>query len=97
MSGWRKVGWVALIAVLLAVGCQSAVSIPTTVGEVPRITPQEIKTLLDSSEQILFVDTRSRAEWEEVHIPNALSIPYEEVEARHGELPKDKKIVLYCT
>ncbi len=93
-----------MIAVLLAVGCQSAAStktaeasIPTTVGEVPRITPQEVKTLLDSGEQILFVDTRSRGEWGEVHIPNALSIPYEEVEARYGELPKDKMIVLYCT
>jgi predicted sulfurtransferase len=104
MWHWRKAAWVGLIAVLLAMGCRPAAitesgggSIPATVGEVPRITPQEVKARLDSGEQVLFVDTRSGGEWAEAHIPNALSIPYGEIEARHGELPKDKTIVLYCT
>ena len=58
---------------------------------------RQAKALLDQGEQVVFVDTRSRVAYEQDHISGALSIPLTEIEARHGELPQDKKIVLYCT
>ncbi len=72
-------------------------SIPTTRSEVPRITPQELKEKLDANEDVIVVDTRSRKEYDSVHIPGALSIPLSEIEERHGELPQEGEIVLYCT
>jgi hypothetical protein len=71
--------------------------IPSTVSQVPRITPQELKEKLDANEDVIVVDTRSRKEYDSVHIPGALSIPLSEIEERHGELPQEGEIVLYCT
>lgn len=44
----------------------------------------------------LFVDARSAAEFAQEHVPGAVNIPYTEAEARMGELPKDKDIIVYC-
>ena len=103
MFHWRKV-WALLLIALLIAACQSAsspqgsqVTVPTTADKVPRITPTEVRSLLDAGTRLVIVDTRSRDEWEQAHIPNALSFPAEEIEARHRELPRDTKIVLYCT
>ena len=71
--------------------------IPTESSQVPRITPQELKEKLDADEDVIVVDTRSRKEYDSVHIPGALSIPISEIEERHGELPQEGEIVLYCT
>ena len=30
-------------------------------------------------------------------IPGSLCMTPEEIEARHGEIPRDREIVLYCT
>jgi len=72
-------------------------SIPTFPSQVPRITPQELKEKLDANEDVIVVDARSRKEYDSVHIPGALSIPLSEIEERHGELPQEGEIVLYCT
>jgi rhodanese-related sulfurtransferase len=64
---------------------------------VPRITTQELKEKLDANEDVIVVDARSRTEYDSVHIPGALSIPLAEIEERHGELPQEGEIVLYCT
>jgi hypothetical protein len=71
--------------------------IPSTVSQVPRITTQELKEKLDANEDVIVVDARSRTEYDSVHIPGALSIPLAEIEERHGELPQEGEIVLYCT
>ena len=105
MTNRKLVLALALTAILLVMGCQAKASpatstgqsIPTSSDGVPRLTPKEVKAILDGGEQVVFVDTRSLAAFEQMRIPNALSLPYEETDARHAELPKDKKIVLYCT
>jgi hypothetical protein len=71
--------------------------VPSTVSQVPRITPQELKEKLDANQDLIVVDARSRKEYDSVHIPGALSIPLSEVEERQGELPQEGEIVLYCT
>jgi 3-mercaptopyruvate sulfurtransferase SseA len=71
--------------------------IPSTVSQVPRITPQELKGKLDANEDVIVVDARSRKEYDSVHIPGALSIPLSEIEERHRELPQEGEIALYCT
>jgi rhodanese-related sulfurtransferase len=63
---------------------------------VPRITPQELKSLLTSARRVVVVDTRDRDEYGAAHIRGALNIPYAEVEERYQELPKTTKIVFYC-
>jgi hypothetical protein len=70
--------------------------IPTTSGDVPRITPQELKALLDTGARVLVIDTRDRASYEQGHIPGAGHMLSSEIETRYREIPPDARIVLYC-
>lgn len=45
---------------------------------------------------ILFVDVRTRQEFEAGNIPGSINIPREELRERIGELPKDRDLVLLC-
>jgi hypothetical protein len=64
-----------------------------------RITPEELKALLDGGEKIMLVDVRDRVDFEAEPsiIPGALYLSVEELEARHREIPREREIVLYCT
>jgi rhodanese-related sulfurtransferase len=45
---------------------------------------------------VLVLDVRPAAEYAAGHIPGAVSVPLEELEARLGELPAETEIVAYC-
>lgn len=45
---------------------------------------------------VYLLDVRPRDEYEKGHIPNALSVPIEELNERMGEIPKDKLVIAYC-
>ena len=47
-------------------------------------------------EDVLMLDVRTTAETETAKIPGALNIPVDELRDRYEELPKEKKIVVYC-
>ena len=64
--------------------------------EVARVSPEEAKARYDADSAI-FVDVRSLDEYETEHIPNAVSIPSEELGERYGELPQNAEIITYCT
>jgi membrane protein DedA with SNARE-associated domain len=67
--------------------------------DIARIAPDELKRKLDAGEPIEIVDLRHAIDFEAdpVTIPRATRIPVEEFDARHGEIPRDREIVLYCT
>ena len=65
-------------------------------GEVQRITPEESKTAFDSGEAI-FLDVRSESSYADSHIPDALSIPLAELEARIDEIDPNQWVITYCT
>ena len=68
---------------------------PTSISQVPRINPQELKERLDAGEDVIVVDARKLEFYERHHIAGALSIPLSEIMDRQGELSKEKKIVFY--
>jgi rhodanese-related sulfurtransferase len=55
-------------------------------------------TLLQHVKQgkVMVIDVRPTNEYRNAHIPNALSIPLQELSERLAELPHDKTIVAYC-
>ncbi len=93
----------ALLALLLLAACQSASAnqvtgdLPATVADVPRMRVKELKALLDAGEEVIVADSRSLASYEARPIAGAISMPLLEVDKRYKELPKDRKIVFYCT
>lgn len=66
---------------------------------VARITPEELKERIDRGEEIVIVDLRHPLDLdsEPHHIPGALHLSPDELDARHHEIPRDRDIVLYCT
>jgi len=63
-----------------------------------QITPEEAKKIMDSGEEHIVLDTREQDEFDEGHIPNAILIPYTEIENNAIEMipDKDKLILVYC-
>lgn len=71
-------------------------SIPTAITDVPRISLQELRSLMDAEEPLVLIDTRDRDHYDSGHVPGALPLDGPQVARHYRELPKDTLIVLYC-
>ena len=81
-----------------AISTQGKPSIPATEADVPRITVEDAKAAVDSSEAVI-VDVRSAESFAAGHIAGAISIPLAEFETNISNiaLEKDQWIITYCT
>jgi membrane protein DedA with SNARE-associated domain/rhodanese-related sulfurtransferase len=63
-----------------------------------RISVDELKQKLDAGEPVVIVDVRHPLDVETNphRLPGALHMPFEEIDLRHHEIPRDRDIVLYC-
>ncbi len=61
---------------------------------IARITPGELMHKLESQEDLFVVDLRRSAG--QSRVPRAVWIDPSEIELRHGEIPRDREVVLYC-
>ncbi len=50
----------------------------------------------DCADQVTILDTRTQAEYDAWHIPEAVLIPYTELRGRLDELPRNKPVYTYC-
>ncbi len=64
--------------------------------EAPRISLEEAKKDFDKG-NVVFVDTRAESAYKVEHIKGAINIPAESFATRYAEVPKDKKIIAYCS
>jgi membrane protein DedA with SNARE-associated domain/rhodanese-related sulfurtransferase len=62
-----------------------------------RITVQELRRLIDDGSPPAIVDVRTTRSFAAQHIPGALRMTVDEVDAQLASLPRDREIVLYCT
>jgi len=65
-------------------------------NEVPRITTTELEDLMKQG-KVVVVDVRTQDMYDKGHIPGAKLIPVNQIGERGKELPRDKKIVTYCS
>jgi len=67
--------------------------------KVARISPEELHQKLKDGEDIVIVDLRHSADFgvDPRTPPGAVRMDLEELENRHGEIPRDRDVVLYCT
>ena len=63
-----------------------------------QISPDEAKKIMDSDKDYIILDVREQEEFDAGHIPNALLLPYTEIENKAEEMlpDKDKLILVYC-
>lgn len=73
-------------------------ALPQTEDDVPRVTVAEAKAALESGQAVI-VDVRSAGSYDAGHIPGAVSIPLNEIEADPTavNLAPDEWIITYCT
>jgi rhodanese-related sulfurtransferase len=60
----------------------------------PEVEPAEGRTLVDAG--ALLLDVRELDEWQAGHASDARFVPLGELEARIGELARDRRIVAIC-
>jgi len=79
---------VAGVLMTLVAACNSA----------PRIAPQTLKSWLGNPD-VLIIDVRQPVDWQSspTKITGARRLSPDEVKSWAASLPKDKKIVLYCS
>jgi len=72
--------------------------ISCAVDEITSIPAGEIKSILDKDKtgEFLLLDVRHPEEYQTGHIPGAMLMPIDELEARQAELDRSKKIIVYC-
>ena len=90
-------GWIIMLCISLSLFGMTACS-NGGANTYEQITPQEAKRIMDSGEEHIILDTREQDEYDEGHIPNAILIPYTEIENKAEEMlpDKDKLILVYC-
>lgn len=57
------------------------------------LTGQLDRTVFES---VLFIDARDARQYDAGTIPGAINIEWREVLARRGEIPRDRKVVMFC-
>ena len=63
-----------------------------------QITAEEAKKIMDTQEGYVILDTRTREEYDEGHIPGAIVISHDEIRQQAERVLKDKDqlILVYC-
>lgn len=91
---------ITLIIIIAQTGGNRNTSSPpltTNPFEIPHVSAEALKNKLDAGSNLVIVDTRSKGEYEQVHIAGAVSIPLAEIAERSAELKGYDEIVTYCT
>ena len=57
--------------------------------------PVELKSLIEE-DKVVVIDVRKKEDYDESHIPTAMSIPRSDLENRLNELSKEAVYVVYC-
>ncbi|MBI5563275.1 MAG: metalloregulator ArsR/SmtB family transcription factor [Chloroflexi bacterium] len=63
--------------------------------EFETVSIEELRDRLRAGKAIL-IDARPEAEYQAGHLPQAISIPLDELEQRLDELPRNRTLIVYC-
>jgi len=64
--------------------------------DAPRISLADAKKAFDDK-TAMFIDTHPKATYDAGHIPGAINITVQDLETKFGSIPKDKRIIAYCS
>ena len=64
--------------------------------DAPRVSLEEAKKAFDDK-SATFIDTHVKATYDAGHIPGAINVTVQDLEAKFNTIPKGKKIIAYCS
>lgn len=90
--------WVSLREVAEQHLVELQVALARLMAEPDKLVQVDRQTLMDRARrgEVLVLDVRPLAEYEQAHLPFARSMPVAEIASRLSELPLDREIVAYC-
>jgi 3-mercaptopyruvate sulfurtransferase SseA len=97
------VTWLASLLLALPMQGFSSEEDEMAYPEVSRITAEELKQLIDEEGEVVLVDSRDSASYDQGHIKGAINIYYDptgdplSLEMMLIGLPMDKLIIIYCS
>jgi rhodanese-related sulfurtransferase len=64
-----------------------------------RLTAVEVIHLIDGGESVALIDARNPIAWgsSKVKLPGAIRMPIDEVDRHLPALPRDRRLIVYCT
>ncbi len=92
----RKICSIAGIVILLVAlsGCTNPTRQPEEAKQID-ITVEQGKKMIDEGE-VFILDVRTVEEYDAGHINGSILIPLTDLEKRLNEIPRDRKILVYC-
>ena len=88
------------LAVLFACRHQEAEkSGPEAPAEPTRVTVEQVRQWMAEGQPPVFLDSRSSYAWDSAttKVPGAIRVPPDDVQPYLSKIPRDRKIVVYCT
>lgn len=82
-----------IVGVIFITGCNKN-EIKNNTSTYSTITGSSVIELV--TEGAILVDVRSKEEYNEYHLPDAINIPLDDIQAGKIEIGKSKKIIVYC-
>ncbi len=64
--------------------------------DAPRISLADAKKDFDAGE-VTFVDTRGKSSYDSEHVKGSINVPLNDFDKLYKSVPKDKKIIAYCS
>lgn len=82
-----------ILSALLLTGCSAGASASYT-----QISQQEAMAIMEEETGYVILDVRTAGEYEDGHIPGAVNLPVDEVDAKAADLltSKEQLILVYC-
>lgn len=100
----KRIVSLAIAVLILSISPKPGDSADKTVHpELPRITAEELKNLIDKKSDFILVDTRDSGSYSREHIKGAINIHFDPSgdpmmrSLTLMSLPMDKLIILYCS
>ena len=68
-------------------------------GDVPRITPDQLKRRMEAGEDFTIIDVRNPNAWaqSDTMIPGAIRLLPDKLQENLSRITKNKPVVVYCT
>lgn len=67
-----------------------------TISELQTVDTKTLTKMIDSKENMVIVDLREPELFATSRVPGAINIPFDEIQSRYTELPKDKDVIFVC-
>ena len=67
-------------------------------AQIREVSPKEVKAMLDSGDDVVYLDVREPNEYAGGRLPNALHIPLSQLKDRAAEITKHvaRPVIVYC-